>query len=43
MRESISAVCAYIDDPDMDVSGLMQHVKGPDFPHGRGPHRRRTP
>lgn len=34
MRESIGAVCAYIDDPDMDVSGLMQHIKGPDFPTG---------
>ncbi len=34
MKETISAVCAYIDDPNMDVSGLMEHVKGPDFPTG---------
>ena len=25
---------AYIDDPDIDVEGLMQHIKGPDFPTG---------
>ena len=25
---------AYIDDPDIDAAGLMQHIKGPDFPTG---------
>ena len=34
LRETIDAVVAYIDDPDIDVAGLMQHIKGPDFPTG---------
>src|SRR4051794_12252653 len=33
-RETIDAVIAFIDDPDIDVPGLMQHIKGPDFPTG---------
>ena len=32
--EVIGAVSAYIDDPEIDLEGLMQHVKGPDFPGG---------
>jgi DNA gyrase subunit A len=34
LREVIDAVSAYIDDPEIDVAGLMKHVKGPDFPTG---------
>ncbi len=34
LREVASAVAAYIDDPQIDLEGLMQHVKGPDFPGG---------
>jgi DNA gyrase subunit A len=34
LREVIDATIAYIDDPDMDVEGLMRHIKGPDFPTG---------
>src|SRR4051795_2630469 len=34
LRETIAATIAYIDDPDIDTAGLMQHVKGPDFPTG---------
>src|SRR2546422_348592 len=34
LRETIGAVVAYIDDPDIDVAGLMKHLKGPDFPTG---------
>jgi DNA gyrase subunit A len=34
LRESIDAVIAYIDDPQIDTAGLMQHLKGPDFPTG---------
>ncbi len=34
MRESIDAVCAYIDDPNITTQGLLQHLKGPDFPTG---------
>src|SRR6202789_1976620 len=34
LRETIDATVAYIDDPDLEVEGLMRHVKGPDFPTG---------
>jgi DNA gyrase subunit A len=34
LGEAIDAVIAYVDDPDIDVKGLMRHVKGPDFPTG---------
>jgi DNA gyrase subunit A len=34
LREVIDATFAYIDDPDIEVEGLMRHVKGPDFPTG---------
>ena len=34
LRETIDAMIAYIDDPDIDTAGLMQHIKGPDFPTG---------
>src|SRR5438105_9316334 len=34
LREAIGATIAYIDDPEIDVAGLMKHVKGPDFPTG---------
>jgi DNA gyrase subunit A len=34
LREVIDATVAYIDDPEIDVDGLMRHVKGPDFPTG---------
>ena len=34
LREVIDATIAYIDDPTIDTSGLMRHIKGPDFPTG---------
>ncbi len=34
LREATDAVVAYIDDPAVDVKGLMRHLKGPDFPTG---------
>jgi DNA gyrase subunit A len=34
LREVVAATIAYIDDPDLEVEGLMRHVKGPDFPTG---------
>jgi len=34
LREAIDATVAYIDDPDIQVAGLMRHLKGPDFPTG---------
>src|SRR5215216_4305863 len=34
LREAIDAVVAYIDNPAVDVKGLMKHIKGPDFPTG---------
>ncbi len=32
LREVVDAVVAYIDDPEIDIEGLMAHVQGPDFP-----------
>jgi DNA gyrase subunit A len=34
LSESIGAVKAYIANPGIDLAGLMEHVKGPDFPGG---------
>jgi DNA gyrase subunit A len=34
LGESIDAVVAMIDDPDIAVEDLMGHVRGPDFPTG---------
>ena len=34
LGECCDAICALIDDPDIDVEGLMEHIKGPDFPTG---------
>jgi DNA gyrase subunit A len=34
LSETIDAVVAYIDDPEVDLAGLTSHVKGPDFPTG---------
>src|SRR5256712_2288820 len=32
MSEVVDAIIAQIGDPDITVDGLMQHIKGPDFP-----------
>jgi len=32
LGEVCDAICAYIDDPDIDTEGLMKYIKGPDFP-----------
>lgn len=34
LGEVIDGCIAYIDNPDIDTDGLMQHVKAPDFPTG---------
>jgi DNA gyrase subunit A len=34
LRETIAATIAFIDDPSIGVEGLMQHMRGPDFPTG---------
>ena len=34
LSECCDAICAYIDNPDISVEGLMEHIKGPDFPTG---------
>ena len=34
LSECSDAICAFIDDPDITVEGLMEHIKGPDFPTG---------
>ena len=34
LREVIDAIAALIQNPDIDLAGLMEHIKGPDFPTG---------
>ena len=34
LGEVIDGCIAYIDNPDIDVNGLMEYIKGPDFPTG---------
>jgi DNA gyrase subunit A len=34
LREVSAAVMAYIDDPEIELEGLLKHIKGPDFPGG---------
>jgi DNA gyrase subunit A len=34
LTEAINATCAYIDNNDIDIPELMQHIKAPDFPTG---------
>lgn len=34
LGEVIDGCVAYIENPDIDTSELMQHIKGPDFPTG---------
>ncbi|MDD4849992.1 MAG: DNA gyrase subunit A [Gemmiger sp.] len=34
LREVVNGMLALIDDPDIDLVGLMDYVKGPDFPTG---------
>ena len=34
LGEVLDAVRAYIDNPAIDTDGLMEHIKGPDFPTG---------
>jgi len=32
LGEVVDACLAYIDEPSIDITGLMQHIPGPDFP-----------
>lgn len=34
LGETIDAACALIDNPDIDLAGLMDYMPGPDFPTG---------
>lgn len=34
LSECIDGICAYIDNPDITVEGLMEYIKAPDFPTG---------
>jgi DNA gyrase subunit A len=34
LREVANAIAAYIDDPDITIDDLTEHIKGPDFPTG---------
>ena len=32
LLEVVDGICAYIDNPDISIEELMEHIKGPDFP-----------
>ncbi len=34
LSESVDAICAYIDNNDITTEGLLDYIKGPDFPTG---------
>src|SRR5699024_10238069 len=34
LNEVVDGIIAYIDDPEISTQGLMEHIKGPDFPTG---------
>ncbi len=34
LTETVNATIAYVDNPEIDVDGLMHYVKAPDFPTG---------
>lgn len=34
LKETVDATIAYIDNRDIDIAGLMKHIKAPDFPTG---------
>lgn len=34
LGESVDAICAYIDNREIEIDELMQHIKAPDFPTG---------
>ena len=34
MQEVIDAMCCLLDNPEAELSDLMEHIKGPDFPTG---------
>lgn len=34
LREVVDAACALIDDPDIGIDELIEHIKAPDFPTG---------
>ena len=38
LSEVVDGCVAYIDNPDIDLAGLMEHIKGPRLPHRRHHH-----
>ena len=34
LGEVVDACLAYVDNPEIDIAGLMEHIEGPDFPTG---------
>ncbi|WP_185858646.1 DNA gyrase subunit A [Blattabacterium cuenoti] len=34
LKETIKAICAYIDNKDLTIEQIMKHIKAPDFPTG---------
>jgi DNA gyrase subunit A len=41
LREVVDGTIAYLENPDIDVAGLMTHLRGPDFATGGVVHGRR--
>lgn len=34
LADTVDAIIAYIDNPEIEIDGLVQHIKAPDFPTG---------
>ena len=34
LNELVEGICALVDDPEIEIEGLMEYIKGPDFPTG---------
>lgn len=34
LRETVDGIVAYIDNPDIEIKGIMKHITAPDFPTG---------
>ena len=34
LSETVDAICAYIDNPELTTEDIMKHIKAPDFPTG---------
>ncbi len=34
LSDTVDAICAYVDNPDVEISDLIKYIKAPDFPTG---------